>query len=577
MSHSHPIGGQGIDKGIYDPAISLLERNLQVDLRWYQKEAVDAAYKYLCEQQGNPVICLPTGSGKSLVIAELARRAVEDFQGRVLVLQHRKELISQNAEKVRKLLPIPIGEYSAGLRRYATKEDVVLCGIQSVYEKATLFDRRHLLIIDEVHLVPNDGLGMYQTFISDMRSINPDLRCVGLTATPYRTGEGALCKPDGVFQKICYEAPVKQLIDEGFLCPVTNKPADGEIDTSGLHLRYGEFIAKEMESLFGGMDTAAACKEIAEKTIDRNSVMVFCSSIRHAESVVDSLSAITGQRVEMVDGNTTPLERSAILKGFVDQKIKYLVNCDVLTTGFDAPCVDAIAILRATASPGLFAQIVGRGLRTHQSKFDCLVLDFGENIKRHGPIDAIDFGKEKSKKEASEEETELETKECPNCQAVVSVRKLLCDCGFRFAYREPKHDTLADTQAKIISEPETFEVESVYYALHAKEGKIPSMRVDYRLVSDGNMENVISEWVCVEHEGYAKRKALNWWQSRSMADFPQSAEEAVSLGRFIAVPKTITVQREGRYWRVLSAEIEEIPDIELMMEVVDEWEEEMPF
>lgn len=549
-----------------------------MELRWYQKEAVDAAYRYLCEQQGNPIVCLPTGSGKSLVIAELARRAVEDYQGRVLVLQHRKELISQNAEKVRKLLPIPIGEYSAGLRRFATKEDVVLCGIQSVYQKATLFDRRHLLLIDEVHLVPNDGLGMYQTFIGEMRTINPDLRCIGLTATPYRTGEGALCKPDGVFQKICYEAPVKQLIDEGFLCPVTNKPADGQIDTSGLHLRYGEFIAKEMESLFGGMDTAAACREIAEKTMDRNSVMVFCSSIRHAESVVDTLGAITGRRVEMVDGNTTPLERSAILKGFVDQQIKYLVNCDVLTTGFDAPCVDAIAILRATASPGLFAQIVGRGLRTHGTKSDCLVLDFGENIKRHGPIDAIDFGKAREKKEAADEEDgEQETKECPNCQAAVSVRKMVCDCGFRWAYREPKHDTLADTQAKIISEPETFEVESVYYAVHAKEGKIPSMRVDYRLVSDGNIENVISEWVCVEHEGYAKRKALNWWQSRCMADFPQSAEEAVSLGRCIAVPKTITVQREGRFWRVLSAEIEEIPDVELMLEVVDEWEEEMPF
>ena len=104
------------------------------------------------------------------------------------------------------------------------------------------------------------------------------------------------------------------------------------------------------------------------------------------------------------------------------------------------------------------------------------------------------------------------------------------------------------------------------------------MRVDYRLAGDGNLESVISEWVCVEHEGYAKRKALNWWQARSLANFPETAEEAVSLGRFIAVPKTITVQREGRFWRVLSAEIEEIPDVELMLEIAeDSWEEEMPF
>lgn len=542
--------------------------------RWYQTEAVDATYEYLCSQPGNPVVCLPTGSGKSIVIAEITRRAVEQFKGRVLIVQHRKELISQNAEKVRRLLAIPVGEYSAGLKRWDTKEDVVLCGIQSVYQKATLFDRRHLVIIDEVHLVPNEGLGMYQTFLSDMRSINPNVRCIGLTATPYRSGEGLICKPDGVFQKICYEASIRTLIDQKFLCAVTNKLADNEVDTSKLHMRYGEFIAREMECLFGGMDTAAACREIAEKTIGRKSVMVFCSSIRHAESVVDSLQAITGDRVEMVDGNKTPLERSSILSGFVEQKIRYLVNCDVLTTGFDAPCVDAIAILRATASPGLFAQIVGRGLRTHESKNDCLVLDFGENIRRHGPIDAIDFGRASVKCGEKDDDSNQEKKECPNCGTIVAVKKMLCECGFRFAFREPNHDVKADLQASIISEPETFLVESVHYALHQKEGKTQSLRVDYRIAGQGNLSNIISEWVCLEHEGYARRKAVNWWKERSMADVPFTVAEALALSKTIAVPRSITVQQEGRYWRVMSAEIEEIPDMEIVLEVVND---EVPF
>jgi DNA repair protein RadD len=544
-------------------------------LRWYQQEAVDSAYNFLCQEAGNPLICLPTGSGKSLVIAEIARRAVTDYGGRVLVLQHRKELITQNADKVRKLISIPVGEYSAGLRRFATAEDIVLCGIQSVYNKASLFDVRNLILIDEAHLCSANDESMYQTFFNDMRTVNPNIRLIGLTATPYRTGEGALCKADGVFQKLVYNAPIKQLMEEDFLCRVTNKPAIHEVNTSGLHMRYGEFIAKEVDNLFGGMATAEACKEILVACIGRHSIMVFCSSVKHAEGVVATFRTLTDDRVEMVEGNTSPLERAAILDGFVKQSIRILVNVDVLTTGFDAPCVDAIAILRATASPGLFAQIVGRGLRTHVSKTNCLVLDFGENIKRHGPIDAIDFGKPRAAK-GETLEVDDDGKECPNCQLVVPSRKQLCECGFRFAVREPNHEQQADTQAQIISEPERFEVEAVVYSRHQKQDKTPSLRVDYRLASDGNLENIISEWICLEHVGFARRKAETWWKLRCELEVPASVDDALRVTKAVAVPKSIVAVREGKFWRVVEAEIEEVPDASLIAFEVFE-EEEMPF
>jgi DNA repair protein RadD len=544
-----------------------------MELRWYQQEAVEAVYNHLCTQAGNPIVCLPTGSGKSLVIAELARRAITDFGGRVLVLQHRKELISQNADKVRKLISIPVGEYSAGLRRYATKEDIVLCGIQSVYNKASLFDVRNLILIDEAHLCSPSDESMYQTFLNDMRTINPTIRFVGLTATPYRTGEGALCKADGVFQKLVYNAPIKQLMEEGYLCRVTNKPAVGQVDTSSLHMRYGEFITKEVDALFGGMATAEACKEVLQACVGRRSIMVFCSSVKHAEGVVSTLRTLTDDMVEMVEGGTTPLERASILAGFVSQSIRILVNVDVLTTGFDAPCVDAIAILRATASPGLFAQIVGRGLRTYVSKSDCLVLDFGENIKRHGPIDAIDFGKPRSPKGESLPADD-EGKECPNCQLVVPSRKQSCECGFRFSVRVPTHEEKADTVAQIISEPEVFQVATVRYYKHEKEGKTPSLRVDYHLTGEGNLEPMISEWVCLEHSGFARKKAEGWWVARCELEPPTSVSDALEVAGAIAVPRSITAVREGRFWRITGAEIEEIPDSSLL--VVTE-EEEMPF
>jgi DNA repair protein RadD len=548
-----------------------------MDLRWYQQEAVDAAYDYLCNEAGNPVVCLPTGSGKSLVIAELARRAVKDYGGRVLILQHRKELIEQNADKVRRLLDIPLGMYSAGLRRYGTEEDVVLCGIQSVYSKATLFDRRNLIIVDEVHLVPNDGEGMYQTFLSESRQINPGVRVIGLTATPFRTGEGALCRPNGMFQKVCYDAPIKRLIEEGFLSPVTNKPNETKFDTSGLHMRYGEFIASELETLFGGSQVAEACKEIVEKTSGRHSVMVFCTTVRHAASVASTLEKLTGESVAMVEGGTMPLERAAIIKAFTEQRIRFLVNVDVLTTGFDAPCVDAICILRATASPGLFSQIVGRGLRVHPSKQDCLVLDFGCNIERHGSIDNIDYGKPKSRK--TSEPNDDEERLCPNCEMPIPNRKRTCEnCGFESPIRLPNHEQQADTKAEIIStgEPETFMVEGASFSRHqGKPGKLDTLRVSYELVRDGNMQRHISEWVCVEHSGYARGKAEAWWRERCSLPCPDSIDECVDLFRrgWVAVPKSITALREGAFWRVVSAEIEELPvGVE-----VDEVVEEMPF
>lgn len=548
-----------------------------MELRWYQRESVDEAYKYLCSEAGNPVICLPTGSGKSWVIAELARRAVKDWSGRVLILQHRKELIEQNAEKVRALLDIPIGEYSAGLRRYGTEEDIVLCGIQSVYDKATLFDRRHLVIIDEVHLVPTESEGMFHQFLADCSAVNPGLRVVGLTATPFRTGEGPICRPNGMFQKICYSADVKALIEEGFLCKVTNRPSSTHFDTSGLHMRYGEFITRELETLFGGAQVAEACREIVEKTADRKSVMVFCSSLRHAASVASTIEKLTGETVDVIEGGTGQLERAAILRGFREGSVRWLVNVDVLTTGFDAPNVDAICILRATASPGLFAQIVGRGLRTHPSKQDCLVLDFGQNIERHGSIDDIDYGKvrTKAKRDDEDDDDQLDGRGCPNCGGIIPKKERVCECGFQFPHREPNHEQYADTKAAILSndEPEDYEVVGAAASRHDKEGKLPSMRITYDV--GGNLPYGVSEWICIEHTGYARSKAELWWREHCSLPCPDSIDEAIDLFRrgWVAIPRQITTKREGRFKKIIAREIEEIPVGLQENEVV----EELPF
>lgn len=528
-----------------------------MELRWYQSEAVAAAYDYLCDHDGNPVICSPTGSGKSLLIAELARRAIEDFDGRVIVLQHRKELIQQNAAKLKQLMPsIDIGVYSAGLKSRDTKDRVVFAGIQSIYDKSHLVAPRQLVLVDEVHLVPHDGEGMYRTFFGDMAKIGKH-RVVGLTATPYRTNEGSICRRDGLFSKIVYDVPIGLLIKQGYLCPVTNKAAVASQDTSKLHKRAGEFITNEVESLFADK-LEVACQEILAKTADRHSVMVFCSSVAHAQRVCDLLPD-----ANMVEGNTSPLERAAILSKFAKIELKYLVNVDVLTTGFDAPCVDAIAILRATASPGLFAQIVGRGLRTHASKTECLVLDFGENLKRHGPIDAIDYNK-RSERSARGLDPDEATKLCPSCEQDIALRTRVCECGFEFTPPKPKHEERADEQSQIICEPQHFVVADAWATRHEKEGKIPSMRVTYscKLDGEGNIDYPISEWICLEHQGLPRSKAIQWWHSHCDYEVPGDVDTAVDLYRrgMVAKPKSLTAVKQGKFWQIVDREIEEIPD-----------------
>lgn len=545
-----------------------------MELRTYQSEAVEAAWSHLCYRAGSPVIVLPTGAGKSLCIAALCRDATERFGGRVIVLAHRKELLEQNAEKIQKLLPNhQVGIYSAGLRRFSMEDNIIVAGIQSAYKKAELFGSRQLVVIDEVHLVPRDGEGMYRTFLGDLARYNPKLKKVGLTATPFRTGEGSLCRQDALFQEICYDASIVKLIDDGYLCPVTNKVAAGTLDTSKLHIRGGEFVGFEVEKLFGQADAVtAACKEIVEKTSDRHSVLIFCSGISHAERVAEEIAGLAGVRCGLVTGDTLAMERSETLRRFKSRELKFLCNVDVLTTGFDAPCIDAIAILRATASPGLFAQICGRGFRRDPSKADCVILDFGENLKRHGPIDAPNFGKQ-DKQAGAGGDGDAPSKTCPNCGQGVALSTKECQCGFVFPRQERQHEQQADAESTLLqaAEPPTkWIVEEIIMTRHVKRNAPPetpdTLRVTYLCVPSqggGNLaRKEISEWVCLEHDGFARRKAQHWWTDRSNAPCPDSINDALNLwGRgAIASVRSIETKPDGKFLRIVSFELDEKPE-----------------
>jgi DNA repair protein RadD len=252
-------------------------------------------------------------------------------------------------------------------------------------------------------------------YVEDLRSSakaleNPNVRLVGLTATPYRMTTGMICAPENLLNHVCYEVGVRELIVQGYLCPLKSKAGRRKVDTSGLHLRGGEFIAGEVEALMDDDSLVrSACREIVEHTQDRHSVLIFASGVQHALHVQRVLNGM-GRECGFVCGDTLPFDRAETLARFKRGELKYLVNVNVLTTGFDAPNIDCVALLRPTNSPGLYYQMVGRGFRLDPSKENCLVLDFGGNILRHGPVDALEI------KDRASGNGEAPAKECPSAR-----------------------------------------------------------------------------------------------------------------------------------------------------------------
>jgi DNA repair protein RadD len=270
-----------------------------------------------------------------------------------------------------------------------------------------------------------------------------------------------------------------------------------------------------------------------------------------------------GVQAESVFGDTLTFERDGILGNFRAQRLKYLINVGVLTHGFDAPCVDAVALLRPTLSPGLYYQMVGRGFRLFEGKANCLILDYGGNIMRHGPVDMI--GVQNGQRSHN---GEAPAKECPECHSVIAAGYMTCpDCGHQFERNASQHEAKA-SNAGILSgtvTEETHLVQGTTYSIYAKRnaspGAPPTMRVDYQI----GFRHWQSEWVCFEHTGFARHKAELWWQRRSnVAPVPTTVEEAADLanGGALCETKSITIRSIAgeKYDRIIGYELEEKPD-----------------
>ncbi|MGC9400955.1 DEAD/DEAH box helicase [Vibrio genomosp. F10 str. 9ZC157] len=355
-------------------------------LRPYQADSVKAVIHYFRKHSTPSVIVLPTGAGKSLVIAELARLA----KGRVLVLAHVKELVEQNHEKYEGY-GLKGSVYAAGLGRKETDQQVVFASVQSVVRNLDDFKNQFsLLVIDECHRVPDDKNSSYQKVITHLKELNSGIKILGLTATPYRLGMGWIyqyhtrgqvrSEEPRFFRDCIFELPIHYLLDEDFLTPARMMDAPVlSYDFSQLKpANTGRYKEAELDMVIDKAKRATPqiVDQILQYSQDKLGVMVFAATVRHAQEILQRLPVAESA---IVIGDTPTHERDDIIQRFKQQKIKYLVNVSVLTTGFDAPHVDLIAILRPTESVSLYQQIIGRGLRLSPGKAECLVLDYAGN------------------------------------------------------------------------------------------------------------------------------------------------------------------------------------------------------
>jgi DNA repair protein RadD len=537
---------------------------MKLQLRPYQQAAVDAITKFFVgNPTGNPVIELPTSAGKSLIQADFITSVMQQWPGqRILCLAHVKELVSQNHAELMGYWPgAPSGINSAQMGRRDLSDPILFAMIQSVYKKPAALGWRDLVIIDECHLVPvKTSDGMYRKLIDGLRAMNPALKVIGLSATPYRLDNGYLNEGENalftdVIPAKAFNASIPSLLEQNFLTPVRTPGRDlrTKIDVSGVKKTAGDYNMKQLAAAVDVDEvTRGAVREVVAFGQDRKSWLLFATSVAHAHNIAAELADYDIDS-EVVTAKTTPEIRSDIIQRFKQGQLRCLVNVNCLTTGFNAPGVDLLGFLRPTHSVNLYVQMVGRGMRLATGKTDCLVLDFAGLIEKHGPVDQV-----KVKRKRKSLDGDAPVKDCPKCYFLIHASASACPyCGHEFPVdTTPDIDATATdksilTLAEISARskiPIRYDVDEVRFSEHLKPGKPPSIKVTYRC----GMQ-LFFEWVCIYHEGFAGKNGASWWRENVGGPIPSDLGAALEqCENWAQRPTYIYVDRSSDFKKITS-------------------------
>lgn len=531
--------------------------------RYYQRDSLDATYKYWENGGGNGLIVLPTGSGKALVIAKMIEELLADYpELRILNVTHSSPLVKQNYKEFLGLLPFaPAGIYSAGLGRRDSRAQVLFCGIQSVWNKVADLGPIDLVIVDEAHAISRNSNTQYGKFFAEVRRLNPDSRTVGTTATDYRMDSGRLTgdleddddeattkalaeagvvKPTRfkLFDDVVYEIGIGELIEQGYLTRLVSQKTTSKIDLKGIATRGGEYVPGQVSEAAERIIEEAVAEDVALSE-GRRAGLFFSTSKENANHIAAALRRHGRTCAVLTSDNSHETDR--IFEDFRAGKYWAISSVSMITTGTNFPFVDFISLILSTKSAGKLVQILGRGTRNCDGKDDCLIADHGRNLAYHGPIDQI------SPKEPGKGLGEQPKKLCPQdafdvnghcgCGEMIPISIMTCQCcGYVFPPNEEEKITAkADITPVLSTEQPWFEVEdrTFKYKPPKEDGNPPSVWCTYTVG-----KKTINEFICPQHlehpieksRKFPKIKADRWWNDRGgKRPFPATVLEF--LGR----------------------------------------------
>lgn len=519
-------------------------------LRPYQERLVRVTMEHLDSfPQARPLIVAPTASGKSVIVAELCIELSSRSTGMVLVLTHRRELVAQNAAK----LPghLDVGVYSSGLKRKELRR-ITVAGFQSLRKQVSKLPKVSYILIDEAHFAATG----YKEFIDAVSERNPDVRVVGLTATPFdgtanRTALHLLPEGKRIFTGIGAEVTMGELLRDKYLCPLTAYTPDNKLDITGVGVdaRTGDFAAGQLQAAVDVDETnVRVASEIRHIFSERNAVMVFCTGVEHSLHIRDALRAL-GENAEVVLGDTPVKEREATIERFRRGQLKYLVACEVLLVGFDAPICDGIANLRPSKSALVWIQLCGRGMRLYDGKADCLMADFTDTSVEMGPLDEIEGQAPRVKG------GEAPTKICDECFSIILAGLKFCPtCGHEFEFRprddgmqfDPTTGLLISGVVKNEDGTKTYPVAKVEYEIRTTRNGAPALLANY--ISPGRVSPVATDYYNLwHHSASVVQRDIERWLRRQVSaggSVPTSAQEALARAEMgaLKVPKSVTVK-----------------------------------
>jgi DNA repair protein RadD len=518
--------------------------------RDYQARAIEENLNYLETKDGNLCCCMPGGSGKAYVIARMAQILAKQGK-RVLMLVNNGKLVKQNTETLQAIWPnAPLGVYASQLKRRELDCKITYAMIQSIHRHASTLGHIDVILVDEAHAINNKQQGTYRKFISDLTEINPAIKIQGYSASPYRLGQGMVTDgDDALFTDISEPVTIKELLEMGFLSPLRSPETPIQLNTEGLKKTAGEFSLSDMQNRF---NTDEANKEIAlhmkENRSDRNHWLIFCSGIEHCENFAKALNdiGITAESLTQKNNN----KQDEILERFESGKTRALCNFGILTTGYDFPALDYIALIRKTNSPGLYLQIIVRGMRIFEGKENCFIDDFCGNIEQHGPVIAIQPPPPPGKRKRQKAPIKI----CPTCKEQLPASVMVCyHCGHRF---EAKEKTYELSTADVLGlRPNIMEVTGWRWSHHISRSSGKEM---IKCIYYGSLsQKPITEYFAVTHEGKAGRVAVGKIQQIAANSNDLDLNQAQNLyelsdllNRRSTPPAQIKYSKNGKFFSV---------------------------